>query len=82
MSRLEYYIPDPTFDSVDPQWFNPSFDWSGYHTKQLLDMRIAYREHPVLLKIIKGVLATRPHIPNKKEAKVLRQKRAHSQRNH
>lgn len=81
MARLEYYVPDNDFDCVDPDWLNPNFDWSGFHTRMLLDMRIAYRDHPVLHPILKRVLATREHIPNKQESKVIRQQRAKAQRN-
>lgn len=81
MSRLEYYDPDYNYDYVDPEWLKPDFDWSKFHTKQLLEMRIAYNGHSALYNIIKKVLSNRPHIPNKVESKIIRQKKAKSQRN-
>lgn len=57
------------------------YNWDQHNTRELLDMRITYMSNWNLYQRIKEVLATRPHIPNKIEAKALRQQKAKAQRN-
>jgi len=71
-------------ESGDPGYYmEPGFDWSKVHTKALLDLRISQcaRENPDFHAKIIEVLATREHVPNKIEAKAMRQQLAKAQKN-
>lgn len=81
-------------DAVTPTW-DPIAYLEGLHTRQIMDLRndcykfsydmvnmIEYPPYnPITLDQIRQVLATREHIPNKAEAKILRQQKAHAKRN-
>jgi hypothetical protein len=73
-------------------YLDPNFDWDTLYTAQILDLlRMTYNtayEDPEdiatkekLRDIFKAVLASREHLPNKTERKVMRQERAKAQQN-
>jgi len=79
---------------IVPAW-DPIAYLSGLHTRQIMNLRddchkfqhdavdlLEYAPyHTITLDQIREVLATREHIPNKAEAKVIRQQKAKAKRN-
>lgn len=72
--------------------WNPTEYLKTLHTKQLMNLRkeaiaiggyvwTAYETNEVTIEQIKAELATREHVPNKIEAKALRQQAAKEKRN-
>jgi hypothetical protein len=61
----------------------PGYDWSKHSTKELLCILRSElgRESPDFHAKLKNVLATRPNIPTKQQAKAKRVEKAKAQRN-
>ena len=73
LDSYEYYT-----DMLDP-----GYDWSKHSTKEILCMLRSQlgRESPDFNAKFKSILATRPHIPNKQQAKAKRLEKAKAQKN-
>lgn len=83
---FENYYSCYDLEDLEAHWsymLDPKYDFSGHSTLELLGIlrSQAGREVPGLREVLKKVLATRPNIPTKAQARAARQEKAKAQRN-